>query len=178
MDVKELKHFDQLCEVLSNKDNFFKTKVDEYHSALLSKLLALPTDKVFPCLDLYRIFCTHPDIVLHYKNFEHGWNHLSAFVRILTEKDASDPTKMLALRCMVNMFKDQSACFILYEKKQKVIEAVSPHLSSAKANVRESAITLFLNFSMYFLMKPDSEEAKILILSALGVLGNGQETNE
>lgn len=84
---------------------------------------------------------------------------------------------MLALRCIVNMFKDQSACFILFEKSEKVIEAVSPHLSNPKANVKESAITVFLNYSIYFLMK-EATEAKILILSALGVLGNGQEKNE
>lgn len=63
MDEKELKHFNGLCEVLGNKDNFYKTKIDEYHSALLSKLLTLPVEKVFPCLDLYRIFLTHPDMV-------------------------------------------------------------------------------------------------------------------
>lgn len=84
---------------------------------------------------------------------------------------------MLSLRCIVNMFKDQSACFILFDKRDKVIEAVSPHLSNPKANVKESAITVFLNYSIYFLMK-EAAEAKILILSALGVLGNGQEKNE
>jgi phospholipase A-2-activating protein len=83
MDDKDLKHFNTLCEVLSNKDMFYKTKIDEYHQALLTKLLELPVDKVFPCLDLYRIFLTHPDMVTHYKNFEQGWNHLSAFVHIL-----------------------------------------------------------------------------------------------
>ena len=128
MDEKEVKHFNSLCEVLVNKDMFYKTKIDEYHSALLSKLLTLPVAKVFPCLDLYRIFLLHPDMVTHYKNFEQGWNHISAFIRILQDKNAPDPAKMLALRCIVNTFKDQSACFILFDKREKVIEAVSSHL--------------------------------------------------
>jgi hypothetical protein len=67
---------------------------------------------------------------------------------------------MLSLRCIANMFKDQSACFILLDKKEKVIEAVSPHLSSEKANIRESAITVFLNYSIYFFMK-DGGDARV-----------------
>jgi len=106
MDDKELKHFESLCVVLSNKDMFNKTKIDDYHSALLGKLLTLPIEKVFPCLDLYRIFLTHPDMVVHFKNFERGWTHLSAMIWVISDKAAGDPAKMLALRCMCNMFKD------------------------------------------------------------------------
>lgn len=30
MDEKELKHFEALCTTLSDKNNFFKTKINEY----------------------------------------------------------------------------------------------------------------------------------------------------
>lgn len=76
IEEKELKHFESLCEVLSNKDNFFKTKISDYHNGILTKLISLPTENVFPCLDLYRIFLTHPDASCHYKKFEEGTSHL------------------------------------------------------------------------------------------------------
>ena len=52
-------------------------------SVLLDKLLAFPLDKVFPCLDLYRIFLLHPDSTIHYKKFEDGLGHLFKFLGLL-----------------------------------------------------------------------------------------------
>ena len=63
IEEKEMKYFEGLCEVLGDKDKFFKTKINEYHLAMLDKLISLPIDKVFPGLDLYRIFLLHPDAV-------------------------------------------------------------------------------------------------------------------
>ena len=76
---------------------------------------------------------------------------------VLCEKSAGDPAKLLALRCIVNMFKEQTAIFVLREKRQKVIEVVCQHFSNPKANIRESAVTIILNFSVVFLMKDDKE---------------------
>lgn len=83
MDDKELKYFEQLCNNLSNKDNFWQTKIDREQSNLLTKLISLPNDKVFPCLDLYRIFLTHPDNTQHFKKYEVGWNHASTILSLL-----------------------------------------------------------------------------------------------
>ena len=86
MDDKELKVFESLCEVFAKgKDGYHLTKINEYHSQLLNKLLTLPVDRVFPCLDLYRIFLTHPDSVCHFKKFEDGWTHLSAVLGIVSD---------------------------------------------------------------------------------------------
>lgn len=174
LDANELRHFESLCEVLSNKDNFFKTKISDYHSQVLTKLISLPVDKVFPCLDLYRIFLCHPDSTAHSKKFEDGANHLYTLCSPLVDKKAGEPARMLALRCLCNLFKEQTSVFVLRDKRQKVIEAVSAHLQNPKTNVRESAITCLLNFSIAFLQK-DDPEGKIQILSALGQLSNETE---
>ena len=76
MDQKELKIFDKLCLVLADKDKYFNTKIEYDHLDLMNKLLEVPVDKLFPCLDLYRIFLLHPDASNHYKKFEDGANHL------------------------------------------------------------------------------------------------------
>lgn len=91
----------------------------------------------------------------HFKKFEDGASRIYTMVAVLQNKQASDPAIMLALRCLVNMFKDQSAIFALRGKRELVIQAVSTHLTHKKANVRESAVTVILNYSVQFLMKED-----------------------
>ena len=156
-DEKELKHFEALCQALSNKDKFYDTKINEYSQKILDKIISLPIDKIFPGLDIYRIFLTHPDASCHFKKYENRAQHLYTITGVLCDKNAGDPAKMLALRCLCNMFKEQTAIFVLREKREKVIEAVCSHLSNAKANIREAAVTVILNYSIIFLMKDDSE---------------------
>jgi PUL domain len=72
----------------------------------MAKLIRISLDKVFPCLDLYRIFLTHPDSANHFKKFEDGLTYVFGMASILNDKASSDPTKMLALRCLANMFND------------------------------------------------------------------------
>jgi len=105
MDDKDLKHFNSLCEALADKSKYHSTKLNDYHSALLDKLLALPIDKIFPCLDLYRIFLIHPDSNIHFKKFEDGMVHINTILGVLEDKTAGDPAKMLALRCCCNLFR-------------------------------------------------------------------------
>lgn len=169
MDIKELKTFERLCASLSDKNNFWNTKLDVAENELLNKLLALPIQKVFPCLDIYRIFLIHPNSTLHYKKFEEGVSHLYTLMGILDNKESGDPAKMLALRCIVNLFKDPSAQFILREKRQKVIACISPHLSNPKATVCEAAITVLLNYSIIYFLK-DDPEGKIQCITALSIL--------
>jgi hypothetical protein len=59
----------------------------------------------------------HPDSTLHYKKFEEGVNNLYSLMAILENKEAGDPAKMLALRCIANLFRDSSAQFVLRERR-------------------------------------------------------------
>jgi len=175
MEDKDVKVFDRLCASLADPTKYYLTRVDDYGAALLIRLVEQPVDRVFPCLDLYRIFLTHPDMTMHFKKFEEGLSRVYSMMTILENKQAGDPAKMLALRCLCNMFKDQSAIYALREKRQKVIESVSPHLLNPKATVRESAITVLLNYSVQFLMK-DDQEGKIQCLSALSALAGQKDS--
>lgn len=105
-DDKEVKWFEGLCGVLQSKEKFYDTKITEYHQKVLDKIISLPIDQVFPGLDIYRIFLTHPDASCHFKKFEDGAQHLYTVTGVLCDKNAGDPAKMLALRCIVNMFKE------------------------------------------------------------------------
>lgn len=169
LDDKELKHLDTLCDALADKSKYFNTKLNDYHNLLLTKLLSWPVDKLFPCLDLYRIFLLHPDCTMHCKKFEDGANHLYSLCSPLMDKTATDPAKMLALRCICNLSREPTAVYVLREKSQKTIEAVSPHLKNSKNTVREAAITVLLNFSIFILQKED-HNSRVQILSALSAI--------
>ena len=118
MDEKELKQFENLCACLESKEKFFKTKIDEYGFKLLDKLISsYPIDKIFPCLDLYRIFLLHPDATQHYKKYEDGWTKINTLLQIMSDPKATDPAIMLSLRCLVNVFKEPSAVFVLRERR-------------------------------------------------------------
>ena len=41
--------------------------------------------------------------------------------------------------------------------RERVVEAVAKHLTNEKANIREAAITVYLNFSIALLTKDDPE---------------------
>ena len=45
-----------------------------------------------------------------------------------------------------------------------VIEKVAPHLTNPKTTVRESAVTVLLNYSIAFLQKDDNPDAKAQII--------------
>jgi hypothetical protein len=157
MDEKELKHFEVLCTAIESKDKYHMTKIVDYGSVLMAKLINLRTEIVFPCLDMYRIFLCHPDMTCHFKKYEDGKSRIWTMVNHLNDKNATDPTIMLALRCLCNFFNDQSGVFGLREMRQRVMEAVAGHLGNAKNTIKESAITVFLNYSVVYLMKDDPE---------------------
>lgn len=162
LDDKDVKKFEKLCASLADKNNFWQTKLDRDEAELMDKLLNFPIDKVFPCLDLYRIFLLHPDSTVHFKKFEDGLTHLFRMLGVLERTDSPDPAVMLALRCICNMFKDMSAQFVLKERASKVYEAVKPKLMHQKANIREAAITVLLDYSVVLLLKDESEgKAKV-----------------
>jgi len=108
MDDKDLKVFNGLCEVLGNKDKYFTTDISDYQDKLMEKLLELPVAKIFPVLDMYRIFLTHPGATCHFKKYEDGKSKIWVFISCLNSKDVTDPTVMLSLRCLCNIFKDMN----------------------------------------------------------------------
>ena len=83
--------------------------------------------------------------------------HINTVMGHLGNKAATDPVKMLSLRCIVNLFRDQAAIFVLRERREKVVEGLATHLENPKATVREACVTALLNYSICFLTKDDPE---------------------
>ena len=86
---------------------------------------------------------------------------------------------MLAMRCLCNLFREQTAMFVLKEKRVKILEAVAANLSNAKTSIREAAVTILLNYSILVLQKED-HELRMQILNSFGAYQDGlkSETDE
>jgi hypothetical protein len=62
----------------------------------------------------------------------------------LRDEKAGVPTKMLALRCLANMFSNSTSQFVLLKKRQHMVEAVTPFIYSDNKSIRQAAITVLL----------------------------------
>lgn len=51
---------------------------------------------------------------------------------------------MLALKCIANMFKNNSSLYMLQSKRQFIVEHVAPFLLSPNKSIRNAAITIIL----------------------------------
>lgn len=58
--ITEMVHFDGLVEVLGSPQTYHSSDIGVKQLEALRLALSFPNDKVFPCIDLYRMFLTHP----------------------------------------------------------------------------------------------------------------------
>lgn len=116
----------------------------------MKQLLSFPIDKVFPCVDLYRLYVTHASSQSEFTKSDQGMEHLAVMLRLLTTKGAPEPVYMLACRALCNFFRHQSSNHTCLMYRSKVIDAVSPHLSAGKPTTRQAAVSLLLNYSIDF----------------------------
>lgn len=175
---QELDLFESLLELIKNKAFYHSSKVSKQGFEIFKKMLTkFPSDKAFPVLDLYRMFLLHPHSSEHYKVFETALEYLNILVGHLKDPSAGQPTQLVALRCLVNLFNNSASLYCLQQKRQWIVESASPFLYTAdNKNIRQAAATLLLNYSILFLDKPDAE-GKIQMLSAMSGGAVGKEND-
>lgn len=168
-----------MIELIKNKPFYHSSKVSKQGYELVRKLLKFPADKVFPSLDIYRMFLMHPQSSEHYKLFEIGIEFLSTIISFLKDERSSQATQLTALRCIANLFFNSASVYLMLQKRQFVLDNISQFVFSDNKSVRNAAITVALNFSIFFLDKNDSE-GRLQIASALceALAKEGDEQNK
>ena len=71
----------------------------------MKELLNFPIAKVFPCLDLWRIYLLHAASQLDFNKSDAGAGTTFGTIRFLTDKNAPATVQMLTLRAMCNWFR-------------------------------------------------------------------------
>jgi hypothetical protein len=141
---------------------------------VIKKLLTFPVDKVFPCLDLYRIYLLHPSAYEQFAGSDAGAFYVHALLAFIKDTNHPKAVLMLALRSLNNLFKNQSSAHVALKNREAILEAASHLISHADKNVRQAAITLILNYSVSFCVK-DDDEGRIQAISALSTIANEEK---
>lgn len=93
-------------------------------------------DKVFPCVDLYRMYLLHPSSYEQFAASDAGAFYLNQLMRYIGDASNPKPVIMLGLRALNNLFKNQSSSHIAFQRRDQILEATTKHLSHADKNVR------------------------------------------
>lgn len=127
---KDFTYFETLCKTLSQPQYFHSSQILPASVEILKRLLEFPADKLFPCLDLYRIFLLHPYSSEGFSGSDGGSYYLAILLAQLQGDPQSVPKAnvMLAVRCLCNLFKNQSSQHTMIKNRQRIIDAVAGHL--------------------------------------------------
>ena len=120
-------------------------------------------------MDLYRIYLLHPTSYEAYAASDAGATYIQAMLRFISDTEHPKALIMLTLRGLSNLFKNQSSQHVALLNRQRLIDAVMPHMSHADKLVRQAAVTLLLNYSIHFLTKED-QEGRIQVISAIATM--------
>lgn len=167
IEEKEIKHLDRLFKVIGEKQHYHSSELYKQDWDVFKKLLSWPNKHIFPVLDLFRMFLMHSQASEMFKVFEHGSEHCSMFLGLLTSKDEPEPNYLLSLRCLANMFKHPSSTFVLISKYEKVIDTVVDYVSHENKNIRNAALTVLLNYSVAFLTRKDDNQGRVQSIACL-----------
>ena len=85
IDEKHLETIDTILNVVSDKVNFHSTKLYRKELEVLDELLKFPSDKVFPSLDILRMFLVHPQASELFKVVEKGGDKMFSILGIVNE---------------------------------------------------------------------------------------------
>ena len=135
IDEKHFKNLNNIVEVVSDKSNYHSSKVYKTELEMIKRFPKWPMDKIFPVLDLFRMFLVHPQSSELFKVVDHGAEILIGLLCILQEKDIAIPNHLLSLRCIANVFKHPSGIFVLESRMEKVMNVVIDYLSHENKNI-------------------------------------------
>ena len=167
VEEKDMLHLNKLLQVIGDKKNYHVSELYKQNWDVFDKLLQWPNKYIFPVLDMFRMFLWHHQASELFKVFEHGSERLSLLLGILSSPDEPNANYMLSLRCICNMFKHPSSTYVLIEKYERVIDAISDFISRDDKNIRNAAITVMLNYSIAFLSRTEDNQGRVQCIAVL-----------
>lgn len=136
LDSQDLIYFESMVKVLAAVQNYPRTEISPQQLKVIDKLLALPIDKAFPAMDLYRIYLLHPTSYEAYASSSAGATYIQAMLRFISSTEHPKALIMLTVRGLCNLFKNQSSQHVANLNRERLIDATMPHLTHADKNVR------------------------------------------
>jgi phospholipase A-2-activating protein len=167
IEEKEMKHFEKLLQVIGEKQFYHTSEIYKQEWDVFRKMLAWPNKHLFPVLDLFRMFLLHSQSSEMFKVYEQGDSLCTKLLGILHNKDEPTANHLLTLRCLCNMFNHPSSTFVLMQKYEKIIDAITDYVVHENKNIRNAAITILLNYSIGFLSRKEDNQGRVQIIACL-----------
>lgn len=112
-----------------------------------SRLGEWPTDKLFPVADLWRLYLVHPQSADFFKGSDRGAPFIAQILQLLAG-DNNGPLGLCCTRFLANLFIYQTNRYAIFDKRQFVLRAVEPALSSTNKHTRVASCTVLLNMAI------------------------------
>eukprot|EP00415_Alexandrium_ostenfeldii_P000764 UN0764 len=147
MDSTDILHLKAAIEKL--KSNIMSAEFRNSEKEVIHvKLKQWPNDKLFPVIDLWRLFLLHPQSADYFKGSDRGTPYIVQVVGLLS----SDPSGALGLcsaRYLANAFIYQSNRYAVFDKREFVLKAVEPVLASTtNKHIKVACTSVLLNIAI------------------------------
>lgn len=111
------------------------------------KLAAWPAERMFPVIDLWRLFLLHSQSSDLFKGSDRG----TAFIKQVADFLVAEPNSALGLCCaryIANLFQYQTVRYAAFDKRDLLLRAIGPALDSSNKHTRLASATVLLNFAV------------------------------
>eukprot|EP00741_Cyanophora_paradoxa_P021231 tig00000237_g20492.t1 len=174
MDAKEQAALQRVVETLQRTQFYHATSFQPSDYYLASKLLRWPADKLFPVLDLFRMWIVHPAAAQAFATEPTLQPALQIAIQAALT-NAPGPNRLLALRALNNLF----ACGAMRRRAlapdgptaiSGVLDELADLQRSDNANLRNAYATLLVNYAVGLREQGAAPEATAQVLSSLSEL--------
>eukprot|EP00123_Amoebidium_parasiticum_P011281 comp20625_c0_seq1/m.26668 comp20625_c0_seq1/g.26668 ORF comp20625_c0_seq1/g.26668 comp20625_c0_seq1/m.26668 type:complete len:810 (-) comp20625_c0_seq1:123-2552(-) len=142
------------------------------HLTTLSKLLAWPSDRLFPALDVLRLVVLQRDGARALAAFEPQLNLISKLLDITNNKSNPAADLFLSTRFFANAFVHAETRNVVTKRANDILTSVTGLVENANRNIPLASVTVMLNFSVVLRGRGADPEARLQLLSGLAnVLG-------
>jgi len=111
------------------------------------KLKTWPQDKLFPVVDLWRLFNTHPMSSDYFKNSDRGAPFITQVVPALSA-DISGPLGLCCARYLANLFIYQTNRYAIFDKRDYVLKALEAAIATTNKHTKIACTSVLLNIAM------------------------------
>jgi len=114
---------------------------------IIVKLGQWPKEKLFPVVDLWRLYLVHPTSSDLFKGSDRGTSHIIQVVGLLAS-DLNGPLGLCSARYLANLFIYQTNKYAAFDKKDMILKGLEPALSSTNKHTKVACTSLLLNFAL------------------------------
>ena len=115
--ITEMVYFDGLVTTLGDTKNYHSSDIGPKQMEQLRLCLSFPKEKIFPCIDLYRMFLTHPQANSEFSKSDLGSKELANIFGWLAQAGLPKQVYMLTLRATANLFKNQASNAVMIRRR-------------------------------------------------------------